>query len=813
MTAFIRRIASIGALLIVLASFAPACSLRPIGPASTPPPSSTPTLTPTFTPSPTATSTPTPTLTPTPTPTPTPRPEARLAQAERAMHNGDYAAAADLYAGLAGAPLAPEQSRNAELGLGIALFRNGDLPSAIDAFSRFIQAHPDTRLTANAHFWLAEAYRRLDSPDNRAAVEHYRRYLQLRGDIIVAYVRERIGDALTDTGDYSAAEGEYRQAITYAPSTSFALNVREKLARLYIRQGDYKKAVAQYDEILLAATIPAYRARIQTLAGQTLLLDGQTEAGYQRFLNVVNTYPETSYAYEDLIALVEAGVAVDEFQRGLVDYHAKAYDPALAAFTRAIQSNHRVADSRYYAGLAFRAQGDTANALRQFNLIIQNFKQSAHWGDAWLAKADTLARSGDIAGAVEVYNQFAAAYPAHAQAPEALWQAAGLLERSARYAEAARAFRAYQAAYPFGDHAAESLHRAGLAAWRANDASAALQAWQTLSNTYPLSDYFPAALLWQGKILSATFPLSATQLLAQATAASPASFFGIRAAQELNGIEPFRPISFTLEFDETTQRAIAERWLAERLGISDPLRLRTLRDDIAADMRWMRGHELWRLGLQAEARDEFESLRQSCTGDAVALYQLAVAFREIGLYRSSIICADAVIRLARARPTETPLYLAWLDYPTHYADLVVPEAQARNLDPLLVFAVIRQESMFEGLAVSTAYANGLMQIIPSTGREIADQLGWEGYTTSDLFKPYINIKFGIYYLARWRNGLGNTFAALAAYNAGPGRSATWLRAAGDDPDLFYETITLAEPRLYIRRIVEYYAVYQKLYSR
>lgn len=724
------------------------------------------------------------------------------------MHNGDYAAAVDLYAGLVGAPLAQAQSHNAELGLGIALFRNGDLASAIDALSRFIQAQPETHLTARAHFWLAEAYRRLDSPDNRAAVEHYRHYLRLRGDVIAAYVRERIGDALTDAGDYPTAEGEYRQAITYAPTTSFALNIREKLARLYIRQGKYNQAVAQYDEILLAATIPAYRARIQTLAGQTLLLDGQTEAGYQRFLNVVNTYPETSYAYEDLIALVEAGVAVDEFQRGLVDYYAKAYDPALAAFTRAIQANHRVADSRYYAGLAFRAQGDTTNALRQFNLIIQNFKQSAHWGDAWLAKAETLARSGDITGAVEVYQQFAAAHPAHAQAPEALWQAAGLLERSARYAEAARAFRAYQAAYPLGDHASESLHRAGLAAVRANDNPAALQAWQTLSNTYPLSDYFPAALLWQGKILSAT------HLFAQAAAAAPTSFFGIRAAQESNGVEPFRPISFTLEFDESTQRAIAERWLAERLGLSDPWRLRTLRDDIAADMRWMRGHELWQLGLQAEARNEFESLRKAYTGDAVALYQLAVAFRDIGLYRSSIICADAVIRLARARPTDAPLYLAWLDYPTHYADLVVPEAQARNLDPLLVFAVIRQESLFEGLAVSTAYANGLMQIIPSTGREIADQLGWKGYTTADLFKPYINIKFGVYYLARWRTGLGgNVLAALAAYNAGPGRSALWLRAAGDDPDLFYETITLDEPRLYIRRIVEYYAVYQKLYSQ
>ncbi len=804
----------LAALLTALASLATACSLPPLQLGGTPLPSLTPSLTPTFTPSPTATPSPTPTSTPTPSPTPTPQPEVRLAQADRAMHNGDYAAAATLYADLIGAPLGDEQARAVELGAGIARLKNGETHSAIEALLWFLQAHPEDKLSADAHFWLAEAYRKLDTPDNPAAVEHYRRYLQLRGDVIVAYVRERIGDALMDEGDYAAAEGEYRQAIMYAPTTSFALNIREKLAQLYIRQGEYKKALAQYDDILLVATIATYRARIQTLAGQTLLLDGQTQAGYQRFLNVVNLYPETRYAYEDLIALIEAGVAVDEFQRGLVDYHAKAYDPALAAFTRAIQANHRVADSRYYAGLAFRAQGDTTNALRQFNLIIQNFPNSAHWGDAWLDKADTLARSGDINGAVEVYRQFAAGYPAHTQAPEALWQAALLLERSQRYTDAAQAFRAYQTAYPFGEHASESLHRAGLAALRAGDESTALKAWQSLSSTYPLSDYFQAALLWQGKVLAGAQPISATRLFSQAVAAGADTFWGIRAAQELAGSEPFRPVSFTLEFDEQTQRAIAEKWLAERLGLTDTFRLRTLRDDIAADLRWMHGHELWRLGLQAEARDEFESLRKSYTGDAVALYQLAVAFREIGLYRSSIICADAVIRLARARPADAPFYLAWLDYPTHYADLVVPEAQKRKIDPLLIFSVIRQESLFEGLAVSTAYANGLMQIIPSTGLEIAGQLNWQNYTTADLFKPYVNIPFGVYYLARWRNGFeGNVLAALAAYNAGPGRSANWLRTAGDDPDLFYETVTLNEPRLYIRRITEYYAVYQQLYRR
>jgi soluble lytic murein transglycosylase len=734
-----------------------------------------------------------------------------LQQAGRALHNGDYDTAAQVYASLTGAALNDEQTREARLNLGIAQLRNGTPTEAIAAFEKYLLDFPQD---ATAHFWLAEAYRQMDEPDNAAAIQHYGDYLKLRGDLIAGYARERMGDVRMNAGNYAEAVSEYRQALDHAPTTTFAFNIREKLAQAFIRQGDYASALAQYDAILLSATYSNYRAEIQTLAGQTLLLAGRTQEGYQRFASVVNTYPETRYAYNDLIALVDADVPVDEFQRGLVDYYAKACDPALAAFTHAIRANQRVAESRYYAGLCFRAQGDIANALRQFDLIIDNFPQSIHWGDAWLEKADTLVTTGDLPGALEAYRQFAAQHPKHAQAPEALWQAALALERAQRYADAAAAFRAYQTAYPFGDYASESLHRAALAAYRANDAQAALGAWQALSNTCALSDYFPAALLWQGKLLAPTHPISATRLFSLAASAGPDTFWGIRAAEELAHRAPLRPMDYTLEFDQVAGRATAEAWLAVRLGFSDTLRLRTLRDDIAADMRWMRGHELWQVGLQAEGRDEFESLRKSFTGDAVALYQLALAFRDIGLYRSSIIAADAVIRLVGAQPLTAPPFLARLDYPAYYADLIIPEAHTRGLDPLFVFSVIRQESLFEGLAVSSAYANGLMQIIPSTGQEIAGRLNWPDYKTSDLFKPYISIKFGVYYLSRQRDGLdGNLFAALAAYNAGPGRSANWLRIAGDDPDLFYETVTLSEPRLYIRRITEYYFVYQRLYGR
>ena len=141
-------------------------------------------------------------------------------------------------------------------------------------------------------------------------------------------------------------------------------------------------------------------------------------------------------------------------------------------------------------------------------------------------------------------------------------------------------------------------------------------------------------------------------------------------------------------------------------------------------------------------------------------------------------------------------------------------ARLSDLDPLLVFALIRQESLFESLAASWASARGLMQVIPPTGEEIHAELGWPpGYETADLHRPYVSLRFGTYYLAKQRDRFdGRIDVALAGYNGGPFNAQRWLERAGDDPDLFRELVTFSETRTYIQRIKEHLAIYQALYG-
>ncbi len=774
-------------------------------------------LSPTPTPSPSPVPAPTLTPTPSPTPTPTPLPADLLDLGEKALFVGDVEGA--ILAFHTAFQIAPDDETAAQalFGLGRTYLQDQAYGPAAEAFRQLLDRFPDSPLTPQAHFLLAEAL--VHAGDPLGAADHYRVYLEA-GTRIAPYLWEWIGDALRAGGDDGGAIDAYQAALEEAPDTSFEVGVREKLALAYTALEEYDAAVAQYDAILSKAQIADYRARIAHQAAQTLLLAGRTDEGYDRHLEVVEAYPTSPWAYQSLLVLVEAGVEVDDLTRGIVDYHGGAYGPAVAALYRYIEANpDHLGEAHYYAAMAHLQAGSPSLAAEQFRVLVETHPESDRWGDGWMGWAQALAAQGDLDGAVETYRAFVEAAPDHPRAPEALWTAAQLLEGAGRLEEAARIYEECQATYPDSDYAGPALLRAGLQHYQRGAMAAAADDWRTLAEEYPESPFRAAGFLWLGKAyLTAGKPLSATAAFSSAVQADPLGYYGLRAADLLADplAPPFPPAEYVPPTDPDAGRAEAEEWLADWLGLPSAERLGDLDDDLASNPRLRRGLELWELGRRDEAKAELETLRRATADDPLAQYRLALLFRDIGLYRSSILAAVRVIHLSPAEtPLDAPPFLARLAYPTYYEDLILSDALEEDLPPLLVFALVRQESLFEGFATSFAYAHGLMQVIPSTGASIAQALGWPSdYETADLYRPLVSVRFGTWYLARQRDRFGGRLdVALAAYNGGPGNAARWLEAAGDDPDLFLERITLGETRLYLQRIREHYGVYARLYGR
>ena len=763
---------------------------------STPAPSATPIVSP----SPTATPAPTATA----TATPTPQPDQALREAQLALRDGDFSAALQKYQAVIDGAASLDQIEQALIDRAFATARSGDPTSAIEFFTQFIDQHPKSDRVTEAWFQLAELH--FDRSAWQDSISAYQNYLKQR-EVLADYVEERSGDAYTQLGDAANAAKSYESALAQTSGTSNIANLREKLALAYRQLGKPQDALAQYDAILSFAQQPGYRASIMLQAGQTLLDAGETEAGLQRFTELVNTYPERNEAYQALLTLVNAEVPVYEFQRGLVDYYAKQYDAAIAAFERFIAANDDHGNAHYYIGLSYKNAGNIGAALSAFSEIINKHPEASRWNDAWIEKANTQAVGGDVDGAVDTLTTFVKENPTAPQAPTALWNAAGLLERNDNYKRAIALNLQLQTDYPNDTNASEALLDAGLDAYRVNDTTTALKAWRILSDTYPFSDQHPAALLWQGKVAN-------DRALLQQLATSDA-YYGLRAGDILSGTNrlPFVPGNFDVDPDEG--RAEAEQWLANWLQVK-PESLRQLPAEIINDERFQRGNEFWRLGKLSEGKAEFQALREAYSDNPAVLYPLAVYYRDIGLYYPSIVAAARLIRLSPAGSIENaPLFLQRLVYPIYYANLIVPEAQAHNIDPMVVFSLMRAESLFDGAVTSSAAAGGLMQIIPPTGEQIANDLRWSNYQQGDLYRPLVSVKFGIYYLRRY--GLDyldqDMYAAWAAYNGGPGNAQRWKENSNGDTDLFVENISLGETRLYIDRLRENLDWYQKLYGK
>lgn len=151
-------------------------------------------------------------------------------------------------------------------------------------------------------------------------------------------------------------------------------------------------------------------------------------------------------------------------------------------------------------------------------------------------------------------------------------------------------------------------------------------------------------------------------------------------------------------------------------------------------------------------------------------------------------------------------------FPVKYERLVLYHASRHGLDPLLVMALIREESAFAPRAVSRRGARGLMQIMPETGAWIAAQTGL-AYEPNQLLSPDPNIRLGTWYLAYLlRDFGGDPIKALAAYNAGHNRIRDWLdKGIWDGRLATLDRVPYPETRRYVMKIVRSYRIYRFLY--
>lgn len=765
----------------------------------------------------TPTWTPTPTLVPTPTVTPTPVPEARLDDADTALLDGDWDAALAEYRAVSAEASDPALRGSADYGVGVTLLRARRYAEADQALSAYIAAFAEGEWLAQAY--LLRALAKEAAAQWAQAADDYAQYLSRRPGHIDAFVHERAGDALRQAARPLDAIPQYQQAID-APRLGDAINLHLKIGRAYMEAADFRSALDAFDGVYQSAGDAATKATANFLAGQALESLGDVQGAYQRYLDSVTNYPGAYDAYSGLVRLVDAGVPVDNFQRGLVDYNTGAYAPAIDAFTRVIASSP-TADAYYYRGLAEVATGDGADAAADLRTLVLTYPADPNRADAWMTLARVeWALLGQPAQAVQTYLNLVAVMPSAPQAPQALFDAARTAERANDLTQAAQIWLRVPVEFPGSPLAPQAAFLSGVTSYRLSDQTAALAAFQKAEELAADTGQRAAALLWTGKVQQAQGDAAGAREAWQSAAeADPTGYYSLRAEDLLGGRKPFQPLGvFDFSADTDAERQQAEIWLRNTFAIKGPEPLTALDPGLAGDQRMIRGEEFMQLGLFDEAEAEFDALRKAIANDGEANYRLMHKLLALHLYQPAIYTARQILTLAGmddAATANAPAYFNHIRFGPYFGELILPQAMQDGFDGLFLLSVVRQESLFEGFATSYAAARGLMQIIPDTGAMIAQQLGWPpDYTDQDLYRPLVSVRFGAYYLAEQRDRFGgDLYAALAAYNAGPGSAEVWKESAPDDPDLFLEVIRIDQPQQYIKTIYEVFARYRGLYNR
>ncbi|MEG3924226.1 transglycosylase SLT domain-containing protein [Microcoleus sp. D3_18a_C4] len=159
---------------------------------------------------------------------------------------------------------------------------------------------------------------------------------------------------------------------------------------------------------------------------------------------------------------------------------------------------------------------------------------------------------------------------------------------------------------------------------------------------------------------------------------------------------------------------------------------------------------------------------------------------------------------------QQPIYWQAL-YPFPYLETIVKWSQDRKINPVLVTALIRQESRFMPAIKSSVGATGLMQVMPETAAWVAQQISLKKYSLENVDD---NVKLGTWYLDHTHDEYkNNSMLAVASYNAGPNAVADWLkRFSFSDPDAFAEKIPFPETKGYVKSVFENYWNYLRIYN-
>jgi soluble lytic murein transglycosylase len=642
-----------------------------------------------------------------------------------------------------------------------------------------------------------------------------------------------VGDALDDYADYLTAQAFLQSNqlanaetilvgfIAKHPDSIFVASVPVLQANLSIQEGDPQAALRVLDAHRSEAI--AGKADFQLADARAKFMAGRSADALQEFRHIYLSYPLSSEAAAARTQLVSSGAisslpADDRRRHADALYSAGHYNDAGEEY-RSLAEDSSVDANARNSMLVAAAEcdwklkrlkkeeldrlpdtSDDAGARRLYLLmelardkddgetqrsLVEEMK-ARFPSSPWLAEA--LYSSGnmyllrkDFPTAISYYGDLSQRFPKSCESPHtgpcsnyspsAHWRAAWLTYRQGDYAQAARMFDEQIDRYAGGKEIPAALY------WRArlyeddHQDEQAAKYFRTLTRVY--RHYYYSELAEDH--LTRLGQSDPSLLLQNASATQTTK----TSNPELDALQPEDIPELSDDVPDKDPHLVKAKLLANA----------GLNEYITAEIRAADGSDEWGAFAEAEIYAAYGE-----TAHAMRLMKRAVPF-----YTSAPI--DSI-----------PMAYWRILFPQPYWPDIKQSAAANGLDPYMVAALIRQESEFNPNAVSPKDAYGLMQLLPSVGKQMAKQEDMGRFRTEELVDPATNIRLGTRYLKQTLDKFGDKPEyAFAAYNAGDNRVLDW-QAIGHyrDMDEFVESIPFTETREYVQAIIRNEQIYREL---
>jgi soluble lytic murein transglycosylase len=559
--------------------------------------------------------------------------------------------------------------------------------------------------------------------------------------------------------------------VTYDPSLDLVK------AKAYEQTGDAKRALAAYRRVYFyapasaeateaAAAIPRLSSSLSAANQSEAIARAQKLFAAKRFSDAYDAYTGAFVSFPNL------ATPEGQANRAIAAANSRRYPEATAALNTIPTSAEARAEAMFNLALSYGRARQWAQARSMTDDLHRSFPNSQWAMRAYVQLGQLAEGAKDDANASYYYRAAVNFFPGNAEVTPAQFYIAWDAHDAKNFAESSRLLTEHIAVYAGNN----SDFRGKAAYWAARDSERAGKLAEARALYQALQDRYDAN--WYGYLAKQRLDDMARGGKSGATDFASDSLVG-RALANLK----------TVTVAEETAGANEDQHIAK------------------ADQLSITGSDDW-------AMDELNAAAAAAPSSPRVNLAIAKIFRakndnvQALNYLKKSYPDYSQMKPEEMRPDEWDVF-----YPLQYWDIIKQESRARSLDPYQVAGLIRQETVFNPRAVSSARAYGLMQLVVPTAITTAKRAGVDRAITMDaLFEPRLNVQLGTAYFKDQIDKYGRIEYVAAAYNAGPARVVQWRAALPLQIDEWQEAVPFRETRLYIQGVVRNTLQYRRLYD-